>query len=344
MKHFALPQQLRSAGVIGINERNFSLVSRFNTRKSMRVANDKLTTKELGEAMGIPCPALLGVVRHCRDTKRALDMIDPVRGAVIKPSQGAGSNGILVLTSRTRNGFVKASGAFVSDDDVLWHVSNILSGVFSLGGEPDVAMVEQRIEFDSCFDHVSYKGVPDIRIIALRGVPIAGMLRLPTKQSDGKANLHKCGVGVGICLANGRATGAMHDGQRIAFHPDTGAPLMQLGVPHWQVMLTMAARCYEMSGLGYLGADIVLDRNQGPLLLELNARPGISIQIANNEGLKSRIDELVDRDTSAWDANQRVEIAQQMSRAARPELAELAPVDAPPFVPPTLNLNWQAVA
>ena len=38
-------------------------------------------------------------------------------------------------------------------------------------------------------------------------------------------------------------------------------------------------------GLGYLGMDIVVDRHEGPLLLEANARPGLAIQIANGQGL-----------------------------------------------------------
>ncbi len=38
-----------------------------------------------------------------------------------------------------------------------------------------------------------------------------------------------------------------------------------------------------------LGADIVIDRNRGPMLLELNARPGLAIQVANQCGLRERL-------------------------------------------------------
>ncbi len=54
-------------------------------------------------------------------------------------------------------------------------------------------------------------------------------------------------------------------------------------------MLLMAARSLEMTGLGYIGADMVIDRDRGPLLLELNARPGLAIQMANRAGLLDRI-------------------------------------------------------
>ncbi|HSN51358.1 MAG TPA: sugar-transfer associated ATP-grasp domain-containing protein, partial [Woeseiaceae bacterium] len=50
-------------------------------------------------------------------------------------------------------------------------------------------------------------------------------------------------------------------------------------------------------GLGYLGVDMVIDADRGPLMLEMNARPGLNIQIANRTGLStriSRIDEIYD--------------------------------------------------
>ncbi len=51
-----------------------------------------------------------------------------------------------------------------------------------------------------------------------------------------------------------------------------------------------ATRSYEMTESGYLGADIVLDK--GPLILELNARSGLVIQVANNNGLVSRVEQV----------------------------------------------------
>ena len=43
-------------------------------------------------------------------------------------------------------------------------------------------------------------------------------------------------------------------------------------------------------GLGYIGVDIVVDVNEGPMLLEANARPGLAIQIANGRGLLPRLE------------------------------------------------------
>ena len=72
-------------------------------------------------------------------------------------------------------------------------------------------------------------------------------------------------------------------------HPDTGNSIQGLIIPHWETLLNISARCQELTGLGYLGVDLVLDQDLGPLLLELNARPGLAIQIANAAGLMHRV-------------------------------------------------------
>jgi alpha-L-glutamate ligase-like protein len=120
------------------------------------------------------------------------------------------------------------------------------------------------------------------------------MVRLPTRASDGKANLHRGAIGAGIELGNGMTLTAVHRSQVVAHHPDTGNRVEGIQVPHWDRMLLMAARSLDMTGLGYVGVDLVLDRERGPLLLELNARPGLAIQMANRKGLRGRL-ERIDR-------------------------------------------------
>jgi len=115
------------------------------------------------------------------------------------------------------------------------------------------------------------------------------MARLPTAESGGKANLHKGGLGVGLDLSSGITMTAVCNDQAVEEHPDTGSDIAGVAVPHWVEMLYMAARCQEITGLDYLGVDMVLDRTQGPLLLELNARPGLAIQIANAAGLQHKL-------------------------------------------------------
>ena len=146
-----------------------------------------------------------------------------------------------------------------------------------------------KIHFDNVFDGYSFEGVPDTRVIIFKGFPVMSMMRLSTASSDGKANLHQGAVGVGICLRTGRAVRGVQYNQPLRHHPDTNKDLFDLQVPHWLKLLNLAASCYEMSGLGYIGTDMVLDKKRGPMLLELNARPGLSIQIANAAGLLPRL-------------------------------------------------------
>ena len=150
-------------------------------------------------------------------------------------------------------------------------------------------MIERRVISDPVFTPYSYEGVPDIRIIVFKGFPVMAMLRLATHTSDGKANLHQGAIGVGIDLASGKALKAVQFDQPITIHPDTHQRFEHLEVPHWDSILEQAAACYEMTKLGYLGVDIVLDKQVGPQILELNARPGLAIQLANGAGLTPRL-------------------------------------------------------
>ena len=103
------------------------------------------------------------------------------------------------------------------------------------------------------------------------------------------ANLHQGAIGVGIDLASGATLKGVSRHEIVGEHPDTGHSLQGLVIPHWETLLDIAARCHELAGLGYLGVDLVLDQDRGPLLLELNARPGLAIQIANAAGLMHRV-------------------------------------------------------
>jgi alpha-L-glutamate ligase-like protein len=170
-----------------------------------------------------------------------------------------------------------------------------------------VAIIEALVETTDTFEAVSFEGVPDIRLIVFKGFPVMGMLRLATHASDGKANLHQGAVGVGLDIGSGRAIAAVQHNRLIEAHPDTGADLRGIAVPNWQQLLTLAARCFEATRLGYLGCDIVIDRHAGPLLLELNARPGLSIQIANADGLLPRLQHIETLDSPFMTVQDRVE-------------------------------------
>ncbi len=289
MTTWSSPFRLWRHGVLGMNARNVAYISRYNARSRYPLVDDKLKTKLVVRKASVTVPDLLLVIR----TQHEIEQIDSVLANydkfVIKPAQGSGGKGILVIVGREGEYFVKASGAKLTAVDVKRDLSNITSGLYSLGGKPDVAFVESLVVAEKTFEHISYEGVPDIRIIVFKGYPVMGMLRLPTRESDGKANLHQGAVGVGLDIASGRSIAAVQHNRPIFRHPDTGYPLSDIVVPHWRSLMTLASRCYDVTRLGYLGADFVLDAKHGPMLLELNARPGLSIQIANNTGLRPRL-------------------------------------------------------
>jgi len=287
MLHIA--KRLASMGVMGINRRNAEYILQYNRRRHYPLVDDKLRTKQLALDAGIAIPELYGVVEIEHQIRDLPDFLRKYPDFVLKPAQGTGGEGIEVIVGKMKDLYRRPSGEYIDDTYLKHHVSNILNGLFSLGGHEDKAIIEYRVRFDPVLDEVSYQGVPDIRIIVFMVVPVMSMIRLPTRMSGGKANLHQGAIGVGIDIATGMTLNAVWHNSIVSVHPDTHNPVTGFRIPHWEELLVTAARCYELTGLGYLGVDIVLDRSKGPLMLEMNARPGLNIQIANHAGLYHRL-------------------------------------------------------
>lgn len=311
LKSFASPRELAAAGVLGMNRRNFDVISKYNRRRFYPLVDDKVQTKELANKIGISTPRLIGKIEYQFEAKNILDMIKDQTEFVIKPAQGSGGKGVLVIKDYHGGIFTTASGRQLAYNEVYQHISNILSGLYSLGGKYDTAIIEELVHFSDIFRDYSYQGVPDVRVIVYKGFPALAMTRLPTRASGGRANLHQGAIGVGLDIATGKALHGVCRDMPISVQPDTGADLMKIEVPFWREHLIIGAMAYEMTGLGYLGADIVLDARRGPMMLELNARPGLAIQIANGIGLKSRLKEIDESFPSGLTAEQRVDFVLQ---------------------------------
>ncbi|GAB4534954.1 MAG: alpha-L-glutamate ligase-like protein [Pleurocapsa sp.] len=303
------PFSFKQNGILGINSRNLDYLFPNNPRRLYNLADSKLETKKIAESIGVAVPETYGVITFQNEVKNMAKVIGDRNSFVIKPAKGSGGDGILVIKDVTNEGYQKASGSILKPDDLKYHLYNILGGMFSLSGHKDVVIIEAAVQFDEVFDKIAYQGVPDIRVIIYHGVPAMAMLRLPTKVSDGKANLHRGGVGVGIDLATGKTTTAIQNNRYIKNHPETKHPLRDCQIPHWDTILDMGAKLGDKTEFGYLGVDIVLDRDKGPLLLEINARPGISIQIANGEGLIGRLETIDDALPKLSGINEKIEFA-----------------------------------
>lgn len=284
----------KGRSVLGMNARNLHYIRPYNFRRARMIADNKLLSKKLLKKGGLPVPKLLAVIR----THEELEHFDwetlPVTFA-LKPNRGFGGGGIVVVYAKSKKEeltWIKADGSKIHVRDLIDHIRNILDGSFSLSGTPDTAFFEERMQLTKTFKPYTFKGIPDIRLVIFNSVPVMAMLRLPTRESGGKANLQQGALGIGIDLSSGVTTTAVY-GKKSRFieHlPGSRLSLSGIRIPYWNDILHLATEAQKISGLGFLGADIAIDREHGPVFLELNARPGLQIQVANRSGLKERLE------------------------------------------------------
>ncbi|MFB0554932.1 MAG: alpha-L-glutamate ligase-like protein [Phycisphaerae bacterium] len=286
------PSELRQNGIMGINSRNTNLIFPLNPRANYALVDNKALTKKLCESRHIPAPRTYALIQRFGDIKRSIDLLFGLSSFVIKPTRGAGGRGVLVIAHRSGKGFKNTKGELFSLEQIRYHISTILSGLYSLSGHPDQAMIEKLIEPHPAFKGLTVAGTPDIRVVIYKTTPIMSMLRLPTKASKGRANLHQGAAGVGIDLETGITYGGVWRDRVFDVHPDAGASLSGVTIPMWKDVLKIATQLSCAIGLQYVGVDVLLDAEDGPLILEANARPGLSIQIANRCGLWPRLNEI----------------------------------------------------
>jgi len=298
-----------------MNRRNLAFLVPYNRRALFALADHKATTKRVLAAAGIPVPQTYAELTMEWDIRRLAALVAPHRDFVLKPARGSGGGGVLVVVRHENGRFVKPSGAVLALADLAAHCSEILSGAFSVRQHSDAVLVEYRVAAEEVLGAVSYQGVPDIRVMVFRGVPIQAMIRLPTRASDGRANLHMGGMGVGVDLATGTTTHGILGRHAATRHPELGVSVVGIAVPAWDAVLAIAAGCYDAIPLGYLGVDVVLDAVRGPLVLELNARPGLNIQLANRRGLRPTMEAVGRHDVSGLSTAERVALGRALAIA-----------------------------
>jgi len=171
--------RLKEKGILAINRRNADYTFGYNPRRLYPLVDDKLRTKELAGAADIAVPELYGVVEVAGQVRGLTEQLKRYKDFVIKPAHGSGGQGILVISERLNGNFRRQDGLVITLDELNFHIFNVLSGLYSLGGQADAAMIEYRVMFDPVFEAVSYQGVPDIRIIVFLGVPVMSMVVFP---------------------------------------------------------------------------------------------------------------------------------------------------------------------
>ncbi|OGM30900.1 hypothetical protein A2630_02795 [Candidatus Woesebacteria bacterium RIFCSPHIGHO2_01_FULL_44_10] len=283
------------SSVLGKNARSRLFSYRSNTAKGRRIATSKLWAKQVLKRAGIPVPKTFAKFKIPEDTTK-FDWSSLPESFALKPNKGLGGEGIIVVKKRAPD-YTKENPVWmtiskqkVSAEDLKLHVLDILEGAYSINNVPDKAFIEEFIGRHKAFRKYAYRGFPDIRVIVLNFVPVMAMLRVPTKESGGRANYHQGAIMIGIDIATGITTRAFWHNRYIRYKPETERKLNGIKIPNWTKILELAASCGTAVGLGYYGADIVLHPTEGPMVLELNYQPGLSIQLANKSGLKKRLE------------------------------------------------------
>jgi alpha-L-glutamate ligase-like protein len=302
--------------MLGLNRRNSDLISRYNPRNQFQVVDNKIKTKAVLSTLQIPVVETFMVYQLQRDISQFAEQSHAWGEFVIKPAQGAGGEGVLIVTGKNKGGFVLSDDRWVPVQELESHLADILGGVFSLNQRYDEALIERRVHAHPALAPLSFRGLPDIRVLVFRGVPVMAMLRVATQASRGRANLHLGGIGVGIDLTVGVTTYALAGRQWITHHPDTQGLLSGRTIPDWNELLMIAARCADAVALGYVGVDLTIDASKGPCVLELNARPGLSIQLANRRGLRPLLTAVEQQTPEALPVLERVHLGQRLTRHA----------------------------
>ncbi len=277
-----------------MNARNYLYIRRFNKLEAKHTADDKLETKKILLEHEIATTKLLGTFINRDEIKNFAWNSLPSEGYVIKPARGYGGGGILAIRK-----WEGEWGESVVDE--IWdlkqiesHLMDILDGAYSLQYLPDIAFLEERVVPHPFFKKYGLLGIPDIRVIVFNKVPVMAMMRMPTHASEGKANLHLGAIGVGLDISTGITTYALFKNKIITLFPGTKLKTRGIKIPFWDEILLLATKTQAVCGLGYAGVDVVIDHKRGPLILEVNARPGLSIQNANLSSLRTRLERLED--------------------------------------------------
>ncbi len=299
---------MKLSSILGLNARSQLYLMPQNSRRAKKVADSKILTWRVLKKAEVPTPHIYKIFRDPQDIFKFNWETLPSAFA-LKPSKGMGGEGIIVVKRKARdgNGWITTQRNRVTIDDLKVNVLDILEGAYSMGNVPDVAFIQEYVGRHKSFRKYAYRGTPDIRIIVFNKIPVMAMLRLPTKESGGRANLHQGAIGVGIDIATGITTKAIWHGHEIKYKPETSKKLHGIKIPLWTKILETAVRAQIASGLGYAGVDMVLDPDKGPMILELNAQPGLQIQLANMAGLKKRLERV--EELNVKDAQHGVKIA-----------------------------------
>ena len=214
---------MKVSSILGLNARSQVYLTPLNTPKARRIADSKLIMFTTLKKAKISTPQVFKKFKNPRDVFDFKWETLPDAFA-LKPSRGFGGEGIIVVKKRgvDEKGhkldtvWITTQRKKITAEDLKLHVLDILEGAYSMKNIPDVAFVQEYVGRHKTFrKYARTRGTPDIRVIVFNKIPVMAMLRLPTKESGGHANLHQGAIGVGIDVATGITTKAIWHGREI---------------------------------------------------------------------------------------------------------------------------------
>lgn len=312
--------------ILWLNARNLLYIKPFNPKKNIRLANNKLKTKIFLEKREIPFPQTYGTIRNQSDLDNFSFGALPHHTFVIKPTHGSKGKGILIVKKTTDE---EGSHHYhvsndtdkepITEKEIKNHISDIIDGKYTISNKRDTALIEEKLLPSSSFQQFCEWWLADIRVIVSNLVPVAAMLRVPTQASGGKANLAQGWVAMGIDIATWAITTLYYNNKRYTnYFPKPFAHLKGTKIEFRNTLLTYSSQIQLYVNLGYLALDWVIT-DDGPKLLEINARAGLEIQNVSGLWLKQRLDRISKldiRDPEKW-----VQVGKQLFSPGKHDIA-----------------------
>lgn len=266
---------------LGMNLRNH-IIKISNRRDQIVEAKDKIGVKNKLAMHGIPVPETYGELLKINDIHR-LDKMPPE--FVIKPDRGSGGKGVLIL-KRVKDHYVSPSNKIYSVKNLKRHMERILEGEFSEYIDGETVLIEERIHCSGQLQFKGSVGLPDVRMFVYNYDCVLAMLRYPTWESDGKANLSQGALGMALDMETGEIT-KVYSKKRREFYPveTLGIPKGYC-IPKWKGFRWISHHVARLLGLRFSGVDLTMDERNNIKVLEVNGYPGLEIQNVTETSLK----------------------------------------------------------
>ena len=273
------------------NARNLDFIWKYNTNEAKELADSKLKTKDFLSKKWISVSESIFVIKNHKELEET-DLNTFETPFVVKPNAGYWWKWILIIDKKdSENNFITNDWQIFNYDELNQHLNDILDGFYSLSWSRDKVIFERKIEIDHSVDLLWKYWLPDIRVIVFNSVPVLAMLRVPTANSKWKANLHAWACWVWIDIWSWRLTYITQFKKLIKSIPWIW-DVRWIELPHWDEILSLAVKTQQVSNIWYIWCDIVLDDKVWPMILEVNIRPWLEVQVANRVPLLARLEKV----------------------------------------------------